>query len=211
MKKNILTLILTINFLTIMAQNGDGRFDVFMYDLKEAQEDANIYTSPKDRTYFVRPAHEDWLSIAISPGNREDWVKTTSLSPEQRKKIDQALNALAATAAKKLPMHKPGTEKFAFGSSEEIAMMKSKITDLSDLTIHKIGLEDKNWRIEKNELDLPTGRRKWGYVWFRNNSKVIDHPYCRVYEMFIYQPYQGGGTYGESVAGYERRWLCGCP
>lgn len=211
MKKNVLILLLVTNFLITMAQDGDGRFDVFMYDIKEAQEDADIYTSPKDRAYFVRPAHEDWLVRAVSLGTREDWVKTTSLSTEQRKKIDQALNALASTAAKKLLLYKPGTEKFAQGSKEEVALLKSIVPNLSDFTVHKIGLEDANWRIEKNDLGVPTGRRKWGYMWFRNNSKMIDHPHCRMYEMFIYQPYQGGGTYGSSVPNYERTWLCGCP
>jgi hypothetical protein len=212
MKQYFLTLILLINFLTIMAQDGDGRFDVFMDDLKEAQADATIYTSPKDRTYFVRPVLEDvWLPRAVSKTARAEWYGTTSLSPDQKKKIDQALNTLAASAAKKLMLHKPGPEKFAQGSKDEIELLKSIIPTLSDFTVHKIGLEDKNWRIEKNELDVPTGRRKWGYVWFRDNRKIIDHPYCRVYEMFIYQPYEGGGTYGESVARYERRWLCGCP
>lgn len=194
----------------MMAQDGDNRFDGFLYDIQQAQGDIDIYTSPKDRMYFVRPALEEWLPRAVSPGAREDWVKTTSMSAVQVKKTNDALNKLAASAAKKLPLHKPGAEKFAFGSPEEIAMMKSKIPNLSDFTVHKIGLEDRDWRIEKNDLGVPIGRRKWGYVWFRNNNKIIDHPYCRVYEMFIYQTYQGGGTYGESYGSYERQWLCGC-
>lgn len=211
LKTGILSLILTTNFFTIMAQDGDGRFDVFVDDLKEAQADANIFTSTKERTYFIRPALEMWLHRAVSKVARDEWLMTTSFSSDQRKKIDQALTTLAGTASKKLPSFKPGAEKFAFGTKEEIQLMKDKITDISSLTVYKIGLEDQHWRIDKDEYGMPTGRRKWGYVWFRSNSKIMDHPYCRVFQMYIYQPYLGGGTYGESYGSYESRWLCGCP
>lgn len=211
MKKTVITLILLFKILTTMSQDGDWRFDVFMDDLKEAQADANVYTSPKDRTYFIRPALEDWLARAVSKSNRAEWLKNTSFIPEQRKAIDKALDNLAATAAKKISVYKPGPEKFAVGAPEEIQLIKDKITELADLTIHKIGIESKNWIIEKDDSGIPTGRRKWGYVWFRNNSKSMDHPYCRVYEMYVYQSYQGGGTYGASYGSYESTWLCGCP
>lgn len=199
--------------MTTMGQdgNGDGRVWVWQDELQDALADAKIYTSPKDRTYFVRPAFEEWLVRAVSKSAREEWRKTTSMDAEERKKIYVLLDELAALVSKKLAAHIPSAEMFANGTEEEKTMMKGKITGIEQIKIHKIGLQDKNWRIEKGDDGIPTGRRKWGYVWYKKDASLVDFPWCRVFEMYIYQPYAGGGTYGASEAFYERRWLCGCP
>jgi hypothetical protein len=211
MKKYILILILLTNFFTTMAQDGDGRVSVWLYDISEAQADIDIYTNPKDRTYLVRPVFEGWLRSAFIKNEREDWAKTTKMNAEDRSKINAALDALASSASKKLPAFIPEPEKFAYGTETEKELLKSVITgDKSSLKYHKVGLQDKTWRIEKDNYDVPTGRRKWGYIWFRNPS-IKDHPWCSVFEVYLYQPYQGGGTYGETVAHFERKWISGCP
>ena len=204
---------LTLNSDPVNAQDGDGdgRVSVWIYDISEAKADIDIYTNPKDRTYLVRPVFEGWLRLAFYKKEREDWAKTTQMNADDRKSINAALDALASSASKKLPAFIPDPEKFAYGSEVEKGLLKSVITgDKTNLKYHNVGLQDKTWRIEKDEYDMPTGRRKWGHIWFRNLS-TTDHPWCFVFEVYLYQPYQGGGTYGETVAHFERRSMSGCP
>jgi hypothetical protein len=209
----LITMVLLFGFMTTLAQdgNGDGRVWVWQDELNDALADAKIYTTPKDRTYFVRPVYEDWVFRAVSKNAREEWRKTTQMDADERKKIYALLDELAKLASQKLPAFVPGTAMFTYGTDEEKTMLKGKITDVDKIKIHKIGLQDQNWQIEKGDDGIPTGRRKWGYVWFKPNSPTLDHPWCRVFEMYIYQPYSGGGNYGASEAFFERRWLSGCP
>lgn len=204
---------LLFSFQMAMGQdgNGDGRVWVWQDELQDAISDAKVYTSPKERTYFVRPVFEEWVVRAVSKTAREEWRKTTSMDADERQKIYALLDEMAALANKKLPANIPGPEMFAHGTEQEKTMMKGKITGIEELKIHKIGLQDQNWKIDKGDDGIPTGRRKWGYVWYKKDPKLVDYPWCRVFEMYIYQPYTGGGTYGASEAVFERRWLCGCP
>ena len=209
----ILIIMLTLNSDPVNAQdgNGDGRVSVWIYDISEAQADIDIYTNPKDRTYLVRPVFEGWLRLAFYKKEREDWAKTTKMNADDRRNINAALDALASSASKKLPAFIPGPEKFAYGTEAEKGLLISTIAgDKTNFKYHNVGLQDKTWRIEKDDYDVPTGRRKWGYIWVRNSS-ITDQQWCFVFEVYLYQPYQGGGTYGETVAHFERKWISGCP
>lgn len=209
----IFIIMLTLNSDPVNAQDGDGdgRVSVWIYDISEAQADINLYTNPKDRTYLVRPVFEGWLRLAFYKKEREDWAKTTKMNADDRKNINAALDALASSASKKLPAFIPEPEKFAYGTEAEKDLLKSTISgDKTNIKYHNVGLQDKTWRIEKNDYDVPTGRRKWGYIWFRN-SNITDHQWCFVFEVYLYQPYQGGSTYGETVVHFERKWISGCP
>jgi hypothetical protein len=207
----ILILMITLNSDPVNAQDGDGRVSVWIYDISEAQADIDMYTNPKDRTYLVRPVFEGWLRVAFYKKEREEWANTTKMNAEDKKKINTALDALASSASKKLPAFVPTNDMFAFGTEAEKELLKSVITgDKSNLKYHNVGLQDKTWRIEKDSYDVPTGRRKWGHIWFRNTS-LTENPWCVVFEVYLYQAYQGGGDYGETVAHFERRWISGCP
>jgi hypothetical protein len=206
-----LLLFLISGFQKLQAQEGDNRTGYFIEEIKRAKTMIDQYVSPQKQLYLVDDRAEEFMWRAVSPSEREAWFATTSMTAAEKKTVSDALNGLAASAAKKLPIFKPGDEKFAFGSKEEKDMMKSKVPNLADFTVHKIGLADQNWSIVKNDYGIPLYKNKFGYMWFRNNSKIVDHPYCRVYQINITQTYEGGGTYGESYAGYVSKWLCGCP
>jgi hypothetical protein len=76
------------------------------------------------------------------------------------------------------------------------------------LKIHKIGLNQANWLIDKDYFGLPTSRYKQGMIWARNSAD--DHPYCKFYYVNIIQDYAGGGTYRASYALYIEETLAGC-
>jgi hypothetical protein len=207
MKKLLLILISILQINSVMAQ--DDRFSSWVYDINQAMEDINIYTNPQDRQYLVRPALEDWLSRALGANIRKKWANTTQMSEQQRNEINKKLDGLKSAAVKKLPLHVPGSEKFAFGTDQEIQLLKDKITDLNDCVLHKIGIQDKTWIIERDGYGNIVGRRKWGYLWV--NNKFSDAPFCRMVELYLYQRYEGGGSYGEAYGTFERSWWVGCP
>jgi hypothetical protein len=210
MKNLLLFIALALTLNTMMAQ-GDGRTEYFINDIKDAQADIEKYTSPQERTYLVRPALEPWLMRAVSMKAREEWAQTTSMTPEQKKQVDDAFKALATIAAKKIPLNIPAAKKFALGSQAEKDLLMTNITDAHTIDVYRIGIEDQNWRIEKDDYNMPTGRRKWAYIYYKKKSGLADYPYCRLMELYIYQPYAGGGTYGENTVYREQVTLCGCP
>lgn len=197
---------------TMAQEQEDGRITVYMWDIKETRENVDLYTSPKERTFMVSIAQEPILIRALSKKAREEWYKTTTLSAGQKKEVNAALDDLASAAYKKLPNFIPGPEKFAFGTEAEKKMITAGINDLNTIDIFKIGLEDKDWRYdEKDAYGNPTGRRKWGYFWYKKKPGNADYTCCRVYEVYLYQPYAGGGAYGDTKVYYERIWMSGCP
>jgi hypothetical protein len=191
---------------------GDNRTSFFLQDISKAKAHVDKYVSPQYQLSLVDAAGEDWLFRSISKIEREKWLKTTQFTPDQSRQINDALDALGAAAAKKLPIFKPLDKLFSYGTLEEKEMMKGKINNIQESTIYKIGIADEVWQIVKDNTGIPKYRYKAGYVWSRNNNNSItDHPYCRILQINISQNYQGGGTYGESYAGFQTRLLCGCP
>jgi hypothetical protein len=190
-------------------EGGDNRFSYFMTDVKGAKAEVDEYTSPKEKLYLVQTKFENYLWYSVSKKARTDWYKSTEMSAAQKQAMDTALDALGASAAQKLPLFQPEASKFAYGSSQEKAMLQSKITDLAELKVHKVGLRNADWVIIKNNYGIPLYRTKAGYVWVR--GKKNDHLYCRVLQIDINQSYQGGGSYGSSQGKFDSSWLSGCP
>jgi hypothetical protein len=88
-------------------------------------------------------------------------------------------------------------------------MIKAKVGDLSKLKIHKIGLANQEWLIEKNALGIPINRFKRGYVWVTDTTN--DYPYCHLYQISLIQDYSGSGTYGATYMTFANDWIVGCP
>ena len=180
-------------------------------EIQKREKEVNEY-NPADDAYMVSASNEDYLLFAVSPRAREKWMKGFGIldireTPNNR--VDAALDALAAAAAKKLPIYLPNAANFAFRNPLEEKMMKGKLDNLATLKIHKIGLAHGTWQISKNDFGLPTARYKRGYIWVRDTAD--DHPYCRLYQVNIIQDYAGGGTYGASYARFLDNTLFGCP
>lgn len=163
---------------------------------------------PDTKSYMVSATTYDYLLFAVSPRARDKWLKDAK-GMDFKPALDAPLAALAAAAAKKLPIYLPDSANFAFRSPLEEKRMKGTLGDTTSLKIHKIGLAQSNWLISKNDYGLPTARYKQGYIWVRDTAD--DHPYCHLYQVNIIQDYAGGGTYGASYAKFLDNTLLGCP
>ena len=88
--------------------------------------------------------------------------------------------------------------------------MRARMTDISGMVVHKIGLYQNQWRISKDQYDLlPNSRYKQGAIYGRDPNS--DHPYCRIWYVNIVQNYAGGGTYAASYAKYVGSDFVTCP
>lgn len=186
--------------------------NVMVGDMRNAQEDIDSYT-PEGKIYLVRSPLAPWLLRAVSQKARDafaidkkfqDWRKANSGN-----KYDTGLDALAASAAKKLPAYIPGAKNFAFRDAAMEKMMKDKLKNLATLKIHKIGLMHSAWVIEKDSSGFPANRYREAFIWATDSSD--DHPYCHLYGFVIQQDYAGGGTYGATFAYLNTDALFGCP
>jgi len=177
-----------------------------MDNIAEKQKQVEAF-DPNTKLYLASASTYDYLLFAVSPRARAEWLSGDSL--EFKPNLDPVLDALAASAAKKLPIYIPNASLFAFHNPLEERMMKGEMGNLAALKIHKLGLAHSTWQISKNEIGIPTARFKRGYAWVRVTTE--DHPYCRLYQVNIIQDYAGGGTYGESYAKFLDNTLFGCP
>lgn len=188
----------------------DARISLFLNELDQANKQAAEY-SPETSTYIVRNNVYDWLLRAVSPAERAEFFKKweSLMSAANRKRFTDGLDSLNATAAKKLPLYQADSKTFNFHNLAEEKLMKGTLENLASLKIYKIGLNQNNWLIDKNDLGIPTARYKHGMLWVRNAEK--DYPYCQMYYVNIKQDYAGGGTYGASYARFIDSALAGCP
>ncbi len=205
----ILLTILAYSIQTISAQEEmDFRLTFFLEKIAKAQKAADEYT-PETRVYLVGSGEYEWLERAVSPKAREEWSKKWLTKPNERQKFNEVFDALAATAAKKLPLCQTNPKAYNFRNPAEETMIKAKLDNLAKFKIHKIGFKESAWLIDKNSLGIPTARYKHGMVWVRDETD--DHSYCKVFYLNIIQDYAGGGTYGASYAKLIGNELAGCP
>lgn len=186
----------------------DFRLTFFLEKIAEATKQVDEYT-PEKKIYLVGAGVYEWLVRAVSLAAREKWAKEWLKKPNEQKKFAVALDALADSAAKKMPLYKANPKIYNFHNPTEEKMMKEILKNLAALKIYKIGLNQANWLIDKNEFGLPTARYKQGMIWLRDPAD--DHPYCHIYYVNIIQDYAGGGTYGASYAKFTGDELAGCP
>lgn len=186
----------------------DFRLTFFLEEIAKAQKSIDEY-DPKEKLYPVSAAQNEWLLRAISMREREKWGKNWLKKPNEKQKFADALDALAASAAQKLPTYKSNLSTFKFRNPAEEKMMKSVLTRLADYKIYLLGLAQNNWLISKNDYGLITARYKHGAVYL--DDKTDDQPYCYLSYINIIQDYAGGGTYGASYAQFIRDEIVGCP
>ena len=188
----------------------DFRLILFLEKIAKAQKDTDEYT-PETKIYLVSSGEYEWLVRAVSPKKRNEFYEKwkSLLTPSGRKKFETAFDALAASAAKKLPLYKANPKVYNFHNPMEEKLMKGTLENIAALKIHKVGLNQANWLIDKNNLGIPTARYKQGMIWLRDPAD--DHPYCHISYVNIIQDYAGGGTYGASYAKFTGDELAGCP
>lgn len=160
---------------------------------------------------MVTGGEAPWLFRAISKNEYQKWEHESIndwkiYAPINKQKFDEAFKTLNQLAAAKIPKFKPNAGNFAQHNAQEEALMKKEIPSV---TIHKIGLAQSNWDIQKNDLDVIQKRFKTGYCWAKDPAD--DFQYCRLYQINIVQEYLGGGKYDSSQAILVGTWVVGCP
>ncbi len=186
--------------------------NIHVFDINEAKEEVDSYT-PEGKIYLVKTPLQKWLVNAVSLKAREDWAKEKKVSDWLKShpgnKFEAALDALAASAAKKLPNYIPNANNFAVKDAAMEQMMKAKLKNSATLKISKIGMFHSIWQIEKNDLGMPKNRYREGFIWAKDSTD--DHSYCHLYGFVVQQDYAGGGTYGQTFAYLNTDTLFGCP
>lgn len=193
------------------SDDGESLNPVFVFELEEiakAKKQVDEYTA-EDKLYLVDAVGAEWLSRAVSMQTREEWAKDRLKKPFEKRKFAAALDALAASAAKKLPTYKGEFENYKFHNAADEKMIKGVLTRIADYKIFSTGLDGNSWAIDKNDFGIPTARYKSGAIYLRDTTD--DHPYCHLYHVNIIQDYAGGGTYGASNTLFVKDKLVGCP
>ena len=188
----------------------DPRLSLFLDELKKAQQEVDKYNS-NDYLYLVGGNSTDWLWRAVSAKERAEFENkwNSVMTPGAKKRFDDGLAALAASAAQKLPAYKASLNKYTFHNAAEEKMMKGVLSKIADYKIFSSGLKESAWLIDKNDYGLPTARYKHGVIYLRDTKS--DHPYCYATYVNIKQDYAGGGTYGASYARFIEDEMVGCP
>ena len=188
-------------------------YGVFLDDIKKKQEEVAAYTGPQDKIYYVSETQDDYIKLAVSKSRRDKWFADKKMNDYRAdtacNKLDPALDELATIVAKTIPLYVPEAGKYSVRNAAEEALMKSKVTDVADLKVFKIGLASANWNIEKNDIGIPTDRYKYGLIYAK--PLKADDPYCRMIFVNVVQDYAGGGTYGASYGNFIKSEIAGCP
>jgi hypothetical protein len=168
-----------------------------------------------DWPYWPENTYKNFILFAVSKSEREKYLNGLERdlqADKHRLKLHAALDVLATSAAKKLPIYKPATQTFSVRSpaNEKLILQKLKERpgNTASLTIYKSGFQS-NWQIYKDSIGLPQYRFMRGYIYAKKASD--DHPYCHLYYVSVSQQYAGGGTYGSSYATFEDDLVVGCP
>ena len=184
----------------------------FLSETEKAKGQVDKY-DPQEHRYLVSGASREWLLYAVSKRARDAYGKQMDMNGWRQStpgnRYDLALDALADSAARKLPIYIPDPTLFRVRDPRLERMMLGVLKNTATLKIHKIGLYDAAWQIQKNDYGIPVNRYRSGYIWARDNSD--DHSYCHEYSMVIQQDYAGGGRYGASYAKFLFDDLFGCP
>ena len=158
--------------------------------------------------YFPKPASsDDYIGLALSKKERVTWLQGKKVAPDAR--LDAVLDEVKSLLAKRLPEYTINPKSFNNRNGAEERMMMAEMSDVPGIKVFKIGFNQANWMIDKNELGIPKARYKHGLIYGRNPAS--EDPFCRVWYVNVVQEYSGGGTYGETEARFIDREFIACP
>lgn len=183
--------------------------DFYLKEITSAKTAAQNFTGGSSGLY--NGATYNWMFRAVSKKGREDFIATQTgwnTNAGAVAKINTALDELKPICSPKIALLKMENNLFQFRDAASETLMKAYLKNPAILKIHKIGLSDADWLIEKNSYGIPLYRYKRGTMWVRNNND--DHPYCKGLFFVIKQDYSGGGTYGKSFISEYSEELRGC-
>lgn len=179
---------------------------MYLEDIRKMQQEVDEY-DPSGSGDIVKPSTANYLLFAMSKREREIWL---SDSEEFKPTLDPLLDALAASAAKKLTLYKPAAAWFKIRDAAAEKQIMGIFKNPATINVHQIGLESAGWDIQKDNYGiLPLYRYKSTNVYYRDSSD--DHPYCRVASVRVKQDYAGGGRYSTKTYRSSAQFmLVGC-
>lgn len=186
----------------------DPWLDIILEEISKRKKEVMSY-EPAPGRQLVTPSTPELFLPAISLRARANYYKTVQMNEKRKSALDAALDSLAAAAAQKLPLYQPEADHFAFRSAPAELLMLRSMRNGAALKVHKSGIKEAGWLIEKNDFGIPLNRYKHGFLWARDAGD--DHPYCHLYTIYVQQNYEGGGTYGQTFAKFFDDEIVGCP
>lgn len=185
----------------------DVYMKMYLEDIKKMQKEVNEY-DPAERNYLVSVSTKDYLLYAVSKRERAKWLAD---SEDFKPTLDPLLDALAASAAEKLPLYKPNADRFKFRDAAAEKQLMGIFKNSATVKIHRTGVESAGWDIQKDQYGLlPSYRYKDANIYYRDSSD--DHPFCRVATARVKQDYAGGGRYNPAAYRSSARFsIVGCP
>lgn len=184
-------------------------FEFYLREIADAKKSAESFTGGTSGLY--NGTTYNWMLRAVSKKAREEYIaaqKGWNTNAGSVSKLNTALDDLKNSCSAKLALLKMENGLFRYRDAPSEALMKGYLKNPAILKIHKIGVSDADWLIEKNSFGIPLYRYKRGTMWVRNNND--DHPYCKGLFFVIKQDYSGGGTYGKSFISEYSEELRGC-
>jgi hypothetical protein len=179
----------------------------YLEDINKTLKEAKEFRP--GRSYYVSELSDrknKYFEAALLPGERKEFAENWKGSPEYAKCLEPALDELAAVARKTLPTY-TGPTGYTLGTPAEKKVLQSAISDIAQAKVLRVGLQQANWMIAKDEYNFPTARYKYGSVLL----KYPNSEFCWHFWINLVQDYAGGGTYGASYGNYIARSLAGCP
>lgn len=201
-------LIVIFGWQTVTAQT-DAWLDIMLDEIKKKTKEVENYAPEQPNQAFEITQPGYWILYAVSRQARQAYFKKEKLNETRQAALNTALDSFAVSVSKKLPLYKPNDSVFANRNPAGEQMVKQKLKNAATLKVHKIGFEESNWLIEKNNLGIPLNRYKHGYVWARDTAD--DHAFCHLYAVYLQQDYAGGGSYGQAFAKIRDDQIVGCP
>ncbi|HEX6280575.1 MAG TPA: hypothetical protein VFZ49_11250 [Pyrinomonadaceae bacterium] len=189
----------------------DNMSSFFLEEIAATRKEVAEYT-PAGKIYLVGSRNDAtrWLNRAMVPVYRKEFFDQWKFPAATVAKFNAELDALASEAPPKIAAFTASqTGKIRLRSAVDERMMLSAMTDVPGVIVHKTGMYDATWTIQKNDYGIPTYRWKTGAIYGRNPKST--HPYCWIWLISIRQDYSGGGTYGSSYPKHINVDIATCP
>lgn len=189
----------------------DNMSSFFLEEIAATQKEVAEYT-PAGKIYLVGSRNDAnrWLNRAMVPVYRKEFFDQWKFPASTVAKFNTELDALAAAAPPKIAAFTASQiSKIRLRSAVDERMMLSAMTDVPGVIVHKTGMYDATWTIQKNDYGLPSYRYRTGAIYGRNPTST--HPYCWIWLISIRQDYSGGGTYGSSYPKHIGVDIATCP
>ncbi len=202
-----------VEFLSCLGkvQNPDVKkmLDMNLRDIAIAKKSAENFTG--GTTGLYNGTTYSWMYRAVSKNAREEYISKQTgwnTNADALAKINGALEDLKTACAPKIPLLKIEANLFQYHDATSEAAMKNYLKNPATLKVHRSGISDSDWNIEKNELGIPLYRYKRGTMLVRNSAD--DHSFCKGLFFVIKQEYAGAGKYASSKISEYSEELYGC-